>query len=117
MKFIIDAQLPPSWVEILNANGHEAIHTSRLQEGNLTPDQAIIKIADREERTVMSKDSDFYYSFVTTGQPKKLVFVKLGNMRIQEIDNYLKTNMKLLIEALNKGSLVELWPESIKVIY
>ncbi|PSR05378.1 MAG: hypothetical protein BRD50_01155 [Bacteroidetes bacterium SW_11_45_7] len=117
MRFIIDAQLPPSWVEILRADGYDAVHTSQLKEGNTTSDETILEVAESEDRIVVTKDSDFYYTFVTNGRPQYLVFVKLGNIRIQAANQYLKVNLSSLIKALYEGALIELWPNQIKVVY
>jgi len=53
MRFIIDAQLPPSWVEILRSDGRDAVHTSQLKEGNTTSDETILEVAQREDRIVI----------------------------------------------------------------
>ena len=59
MKFIVDAQLPFKLKKWLNEQGHDAIHTDDLPTKHLTPDSEIIKIAEKEDRIVVSKDSDF----------------------------------------------------------
>ena len=71
----------------------------------------------KKKRVVITKDADFYYSFLTMGQPDKLIFVKLGNTRIRETNEYLEANYHLLLKALKQGSLIELWPDSVKIIY
>jgi predicted nuclease of predicted toxin-antitoxin system len=38
MKFLIDAQLPVRLSHLLNAMGHDAIHTKELALKNATPD-------------------------------------------------------------------------------
>ncbi|MEX0812567.1 MAG: DUF5615 family PIN-like protein [Chitinophagales bacterium] len=116
MQFLIDAQLPPSWVKIFQSHGFKAIHTRDLEKGNLSSDQIIIELSERNNWIIVTKDSDFYYSHITTGKPNKLVFVKLGNMRIKSANGYLNSNIQTLIKALKQGSLVELWADGITVI-
>ena len=38
-----------------------------------------------EQRIVISKDSDFFYSHLVFGRPWKLVLVKTGNMSTGEV--------------------------------
>lgn len=80
MKFIIDAQLPPSLKHFFLYRGYDAIHTLDLPMQNDTPDQDVRRISAEEDRIVITKDADFYYSFILSRQPPKLVLVKTGNM-------------------------------------
>jgi len=59
MKFLVDAHLPPSLCALLRAAGHEAVHTSRLPARNRTPDRIINDLSVRDQRVVVTKDTDF----------------------------------------------------------
>ena len=50
--------------------GHNAQHTLDLPQKNETPDHQIIKIAQQEDRVVITKDSDFVQSYMVLGKPK-----------------------------------------------
>lgn len=76
MKFIIDAQLAPS-LSVFFQN-HDVIHTSDFSKGNLTKDRTINEISMKESRVLITKDTDFYYSYVASKKPYKLILVKLG---------------------------------------
>jgi predicted nuclease of predicted toxin-antitoxin system len=69
MKLILDAHLPASLAQYFP--GHDVLHTSFLPEGNLTADHTINEISVLEDRALITKDSDFYYSFVASRKPKK----------------------------------------------
>jgi predicted nuclease of predicted toxin-antitoxin system len=56
MKFVVDAHLPPGLCGLLEAAGHEAIHTSRLTAQNRTPDEILNELSFRERRVVVTKD-------------------------------------------------------------
>ena len=60
MRFIVDAQLPKRLSHFLVSRGFDSIHTLELPLRNLTPDGEIIGICERENRIVITKDSDFY---------------------------------------------------------
>ena len=78
MKTIIDAQLPNKLCEILNQLGLESIHVDELPKGDETPDLEIIEFGDNENMTIVTKDFDFYHSFMTLGKPKKLFLITTG---------------------------------------
>lgn len=83
MKFLIDAQLPSAIADYFP--GHDVIHTSSLIDGNNTKDHVINNFSIAEERILITKDSDFYYSYLS---PYKLLLVSLGNMRISHLKTY-----------------------------
>ena len=62
MNFIIDAQLPESLCEYFP----DCIHTSKLKRGNQSRDSSINEGSIRENRVVITKDTDFYYSYITS---------------------------------------------------
>lgn len=84
MRFIIDAHLPRQLVQVFTDLGHEAIHTSALPGGNATPDRDIAIVAAKDG-VVVSKDGDFYHSFLLYRQPQKMIHVKVGNMRLRAV--------------------------------
>jgi predicted nuclease of predicted toxin-antitoxin system len=64
MKFLIDAQLPVRLSRFLQAAGYDAIHTRDLPQQNATPDTEVNTISLQESRIVITKDSDFFDSFL-----------------------------------------------------
>ena len=79
MRFLVDAHLPRSLCAVLARQGHDAIHTLDLPKGNATKDRIINQVSLDDQRVVISKDADFFYSHVLQGRPWKLVLVKTGN--------------------------------------
>jgi predicted nuclease of predicted toxin-antitoxin system len=64
MKFLLDAQLPPSLKNLFIENGYHCIHTLDLESGNDTTDKMINELSVAEKRIVITKDSDFFDSFI-----------------------------------------------------
>ncbi len=114
MKFILDADLPAS----LNVFfiGHEVVHTKELEHGNLTPDRDINLLSIMEESVLITKDTDFYYSYITSRKPYKLVLVKLGNMRLNDLKTYFQKNVPTIIKHLNHSSFLILEPTRIRIL-
>ena len=77
MKFLLDVQLPPSLKQLFVEMGHDCIHKLDLEPRNETPDKAINQISIAEQRIVITKDSDFYDSFVIKKEPYELILVNL----------------------------------------
>lgn len=114
MNFLIDAHLPPRIAEYFA--GHDIIHTSALPEGNETKDFVINTLSIKEQRIVITKDIDFYYSYLSTKKPYKLVLVKLGNMRISDIKLYFQLNSNKIISLMENYSFIILEKDHIRVL-
>ena len=95
MKFLVDAHLPPTLCEILQAAGHDALHTTGLPAQNKTPDRVINELSVTDQRVVISKDTDFYYSHVLHQRPWKLLLVRTGNIRTRELERVVQIDARL----------------------
>jgi predicted nuclease of predicted toxin-antitoxin system len=113
MKFIIDAQLPQSLRDVFRRAGHAVIHTLDLPERNSSRDSALNEISIREERVVVTRDTDFYYSHVLQNRPWKLVLVRTGNLGLKETKQMFENHLNAIEEALQTCSLVELDQENV----
>lgn len=117
MKFIVDAQLPPSLVEVFYSKGLDAIHTITLTEGNLSTDHNINDISIKEDRILITKDSDFYHSFIIHKRPYKLLIVRVGNMKKNDLKELFQKNIDSILKAFKRGKLVELTRTNINILY
>jgi len=81
MKFIADTQLPPKLASYLQAQGYDCIHTTYFEEGHLLRDSEIVVIALDEDRTIISKDSDFSDHYYLKGAPPKYYCFNSGTFR------------------------------------
>ena len=79
MKFLVDAHLPPGLCALPGDAGHDALHTSRMPAQNQSTNQIINDLSLSEQRVVISKDTDFYYSHLLHQKPWKLVLARTGN--------------------------------------
>ena len=86
MRFLVDAQLPRRFCLWIEAAGHDALHTLDLPRRNLTSDDEIIRLAEQDDRIVVTKDDDFVRSFLISGQPPKLPLVSTGNISNAKLD-------------------------------
>ena len=114
MKFLVDAQLPRRFVRWLREHGHDAVHTLDLPLGNRTPDSEIVACALRDDRIVVTKDSDFVQTFLLTGQPA-LLFISTGNVSNVELERLLHRNMSAIERAFSSCRRVEITRASLIV--
>jgi predicted nuclease of predicted toxin-antitoxin system len=108
MKFIVDAQLPQRLARDLAAAGYDVTHTGDLPLGNRTQDGDIAALAAREDRVVVTKDSDFVTSFLLHGTPPKLLLISTGNISNDALSRLITANLAALEAALVKHNFVEL---------
>jgi predicted nuclease of predicted toxin-antitoxin system len=108
VKFLVDAHLPPSLVAALGAMGHDAVHTRDLPAGNQTRDGVLNEISLRDQRIVISKDTDFFYSHILHSRPWKLVLVRTGNISAGELRALFSRHLPAILAALQTHSLVEI---------
>lgn len=107
MKFLVDAHLPRRLCLILMRRGHDAIHTHTLPDQNATRDGIINRISIAEQRVVISKDSDFFYSHLLHGCPWKLLLLKTGNISTRDLIAMFGRNLPSIESALEVYTLVE----------
>ena len=80
MKFIVDTQLPPRLATYLTEQGYDCVHTTDFEDGHLLEDDEIILIATEQDRTVITKDSDFSEYFLLRGAPPTVLLIEFGNI-------------------------------------
>lgn len=107
MKFLVDAHLPPRlWCGIESTRA--AVHPLQLPDQNATKDCIINQVSLSEERIVISKDSDFFYSHLLQGRPWKLLLVKTGNISMRDLCELFERNLPTIEAALECHTLVEI---------
>ena len=115
MKFLIDAQLPVRLSRFLQTAGYDTIHTRDLHQQNATPDTEVNTISIQESRIVITKDSDFFDSFLIRQEPYKLLLVTTGNITNAELEALFQSNLPLLVELFSQHSLIEISRDAIIV--
>jgi len=114
MKFLVDAQLPRRFANLLQDAGHDALHTLDLPKKNHTTDSELIALAKQEGRIVISKDADFVQSYLVTGEPP-LLLISTGNISNAELEKILRDNLSAIEAAFASGRFVEITREALVV--
>ncbi len=108
MKFLIDAQLPRRLAHRLRHEGHDALHTLDLTEGNRAPDRTLASVANRDGRVLVTKDADFVNSHLLSGRPSRLLLISTGNISNTEMGQLLVPLIPALTAAFQTSVFVEL---------
>jgi predicted nuclease of predicted toxin-antitoxin system len=106
--FLIDAQLPKSLAILLREKGFDTIHTLELPNRSATKDAEIRLLSIQEERTVITKDADFYDSYTLKQEPYKLVYLTVGNLSNKELLALFSKNLTHLEAVLHHSEVVEM---------
>ncbi len=86
VKYLIDENLPlflPVW------DSEKFTHVSRVPLIGLDSD--IWEYALANELVILTKDSDFYYRYLSSKQFPKVVWIRTGNLRKKEFNLFLET--------------------------
>jgi predicted nuclease of predicted toxin-antitoxin system len=108
LKLLFDQNLAPSLVRRLADEYPDSAHTFPLGLGE-ADDRAIWDYARDHGFAIVSKDSDFHQLSVREGPPPKVVWVRLGNCTVDDIETILRERQTDL-ERLDAG------PEAFLVI-
>lgn len=108
MKFLVDAQLPRRLARALQAAGHDALHTLDLPLQNRTPNSELIRLAEQEDRVVITKDADFVHSHILHARPSKLLLISTGNVTNKELESLFTSQIDTITALFEAHNFVEL---------
>ena len=115
MKFLVDEQLPHLLAEWLQTRGYDAVHVTALLTNSRIPDGYICERSMAEERVVITKDEDFFKTYLIRQQPFKLVHLTTGNLKNRQLLDLFRDNLERLITTLETANVVEMNQLSLKV--
>lgn len=114
-KLVIDVCLSPQWVELLSANGYDAVHWTHIGDPHAS-DQDIMRWAAEHDHIVFTHDLDFaaILAFSQAGRPS---VVQLRGRRVlpDQIGLPVLLALKQYADDLNAGALVVVDPQRSRV--
>ena len=115
MKFLVDEQLPYLLADWLQEKGYDAIHVTSLLTNERIPDGYICERSMAEERVVITKDADFFNTFLLKKQPYKLVYVTIGNLKNRQLLDLFRASLPQLVTTLETAHVIEVNQLAMKV--
>ena len=115
MKLLIDMNLSPSWVSVLEQAGFKAVHWSKI--GNhCARDTEIMEWARSNEYAVLTHDLDFGAILAATAATSPSVIqMRTQDVNPQHVGNLIVSVLKQFQEHLRRGSIISVDQENARV--
>ncbi len=102
MKFIVDAQLPPSLAAVLRQAGHDAVAVREigLREAK---DAALWEYARQNNAVILTKDEDFAERCLRSQNPPVVVWLRIGNATNPVLLSWLMPLFPAILARIESG--------------
>jgi predicted nuclease of predicted toxin-antitoxin system len=116
MKFLIDNALSPRVADLLAAAGHDAVHVRTLGL-HAAPDSELFQLAARENRTIVSADTDFaeLLTLRRETQPSVVLFRGRSPRRPEQEAAVLLANLPVIQAELETGAVVSIYGDRLRI--
>jgi predicted nuclease of predicted toxin-antitoxin system len=105
VRFLIDAQLPPSLAKHLTGLGHEATHVSEVGL-NSASDKIIWSHAAATGAVLVTKDEDFVMMRALDNKSPALIWVRIGNTTKRVLIERFAEKLPAILESLERGDTI-----------
>jgi len=109
LKFVIDENLPYYFNLWHNKT---CIHVFDLPE--ILTDEQIWEYAKTNNLTIVTKDADFSNKILFSSSPPKVIHLKIGNMNISELHDFLNKVWPSVETELAKHKLINVFQDRIE---
>jgi predicted nuclease of predicted toxin-antitoxin system len=115
MKFLVDENIPPSFVEFLHTLGYSSFLSSDLFPKG-TDDNILFEYASKNDLIILTHDLDFsrIHAMVGTGKPS-VITVRIEPMSVSLLKEILTQHLKPLKDELETGAIVIIEKKQIRV--
>ena len=116
MKLLLDANLSPEVGRRLKDAGHDAIHVAHIGLLSAT-DPEILQAAAKEERILLTADSDFgaLLALGSLASPSVLLLRSADHLRPSEQARLIAANLPQIAADLDKGAIASLTRDRLRV--
>ena len=115
MKFLVDMNLSPRWIQILNDAGWEAVHWSSVGKAS-APDSEVMAFAAENDYVVLTHDLDFSAILAAThGEKPSVVQIRSEDVSPSVIGPQLIAALAYAASDLETGALVTVDPSRARV--
>lgn len=105
IRFLVDAQLPPALARWLSDRGYPSEHVFDFG-GDGTSDLEIWDRALGSGSVILSKDEDFSMRALRSKQAPRIVWIRIGNTRRNELMRWFEGLLPELLVAIERGERI-----------
>jgi predicted nuclease of predicted toxin-antitoxin system len=106
MSLLADLHIAPRTVEFLRALGHDVIRVKEVLPAT-ADDNAVIELAARETRTILTQDLDFSAIIALSGKSApSLISLRLSSSRIDHVNAILQKILRDIEADALLGSII-----------
>ncbi len=105
MRFVIDAQLPPSLKSTIAQLGHEAVHVFDFGSADASDGQ-IWDYALAQACVILTKDEDFAIRRKAVSSGPAVLWIRRPNTRRSTMAIWLANLLPLAVEAFERGEVL-----------
>lgn len=110
MKVLVDMNLSPRWVGLLNGLGMQAAHWSAVGRGN-APDSEIMAYAAANDYVVLTHDLDFSAILAATrGEKPSVAQIRAEDVNPDKIGAQVVAALRQMESELKEGALLTVDP-------
>ncbi|MDO8392310.1 MAG: DUF5615 family PIN-like protein [Actinomycetota bacterium] len=110
MKFLVDMNLSPRWVDFLVAARHDAVHWVEVGAAN-APDRVILAHAHTHGQVILTQDLDFGTLLAVGGlSTPSVIQFRAQAILPSDVGDQLLTAIEVAREHLDTGALVTVDP-------
>lgn len=110
-RFLVDVNLP-YYFSLWNEDDY--IHQMDIDD--TWTDKQIWEYAREVNLIIITKDTDFYNSILVSKPPPKVIHLKIGNMRLKEMHEFLNRIWPEVLELIETCKLVSVYSDRIEGI-
>ncbi len=108
-KFLIDANLPYLF-SLWKSN--DFLHVVEIDDE--LSDEEIWNYAKENSLTIITKDADFSNKIIFKTPPPKVIHLKIGNLKMQELHSFLRKNWTEIEDISKNHKLTKVYPDRIE---
>lgn len=109
LKFIVDENLP-YYFSLWHSS--EFVHVFDLQE--LSTDEEIWDYTKSQNLIIITKDADFSNRIILSSSPPEVIHLKIGNMKISELHQFLNKIWTEIMNEIDRHKLVNVYKDRIE---
>ena len=93
---------------LLRKNGFDSVHTDDLVNKARTKDDEIRELAKNENRIVITKENDFFESYILSKSPAQLLLISTGNIINKDLYALFEKHLEIITVYFKSYNFLEL---------